>query len=224
NRRALRKVAKWPTKPKKGETLKIHAFKVKPFNNTVPLSEVLELFRPEDDLGTRIREVKRSEMRLEIAENRDGLWFLDFVKIRTDHGPGHVGRSVAVKGFQFEDDEGFGEETAAIYDPATDYILVEYNHHGVRAAAIQEYLSEYDVSANNVYDFLPKLDDQVERKLRDQAITKKVAFSLDLGRMTAEDRSEGRSLADAISYGRSIGAEKMKIEIAVDRDKRTGIV
>lgn len=203
--------------------MKIHAFKVRPFNDTVPLSDVLGMIEQDEDLGSRIMEIRGSEMRLEEVRRRNGLWFLDFVKIRTDHGPGHVGRNAPVKGFEFEEDEGFGEETSALYDPETNYILIEYNHHGVRAAGIQDYLSEYDVAANNVYEFVPKLDEDVERKLRDQAITRKLAFTLELGRMSAADRREGRALADAITYGRNAGAEKMKIEISVSRDNRAGL-
>jgi len=203
--------------------VKIHAFKVEPYEGSENLENVLQKIANEPQLRERIRLVNQIELRAESIERRNGFWLLDFVRIRTSHGPGKVGRDSAVQGFEFEDEEGFGEETAALYDPNTGYILIQYNHFGVRAGAIADYLSAYDQNENNLYTFKPKYDEDVERRLLNQGITKKIMFTLDVSRMSDQDRQRGRPLSEAIEYGRRSGADRIKVEIAVTGDRGRGL-
>lgn len=203
--------------------MKVHAFKVEKTESSVPLESVFSLVEGESSLRNRIRVLGQAELRVEAVEKRNDLWLVDFVRIRTDHGPGRVGRDAEVEGFDFDDEEGFGEETAALYDPATGYMLVQYNHFGVRAAAISDYLSAFDASATNLYTLKPKYDEDVERRLLNQGITRKVAFTIDVSKMSAQDRQRGEPLAEAISYGRDTGADRIKVEILVNRERKDGL-
>lgn len=204
--------------------MKVHAFKVNRIDGSNTLENILAMISAETNLRERIRMVNRTEVRVETVEKRKGLWLIDFIKIRTDHGPGRVGRDVEIEGFDFDDDEGFGEETAALYDSSSGYILIQYNHHGVRAGVIADYLSAYDGTAANVYEFKPKYDDDVERRLLQQGITKKVVFTIDVTKMSAGDRKTGLPLSEAISFGRGSGADKIKVEISVSgTDKQRGL-
>lgn len=193
-------------------------------DDSADLEDVLSLIHQQDDLRERIRIINHAELRAEIVEVTDNnLWLIDFVRIRTDHGPGRVSRDTEVEGFDFDDEEGFGEETAALYDPETGYILVQYNHFGVRAGVIADYFSAFDGFANNIYTFKPKYDQDVERRLLEQGITRKLAFTLDVHTMSAQDRQQGAALSEAISYGRGTGADKIKVEISVSGDKKRSL-
>lgn len=203
--------------------MKVHAYKVDASERSAPLQTVLAQISTQPNLRERIKIISQVELRAEAVEQRDNVWLLDFVRIRTDHGPGRVSRDAEVAGFDFEEEEGFGEETAALYDPQTGYMLVQYNHFGVRYGTIADYLSEYDGAAANLYTFKPKYDEDVERRLLNQGITKKIAFSIDVSRMSAQDRARGAPLAEAISYGRNMGADKVKIEISVTGDRQRGL-
>ncbi len=203
--------------------MKVHAFKVDKQDDSAPLEDVLVLVERQANLRERIRIIRNSEIRAEAVEQRDGVWLMDFVRIRTDHGPGRVSRDAEVEGFDFDDEEGFGEETAALFDPATGYILIQYNHFGVRAASIADYLCAFNEAANNLYTFKPKYDGDVERRLLNQGITRKVAFTLDVSKMSAQDRQRGEALSEAISYGRDSGADKIKVEISVSGDRNRSL-
>lgn len=203
--------------------MKVHAFKVELSEGSASLEDVLQQIADEPSLRGRIRLVNQIELRAESIDQQDGLWLLDFVRIRTNHGPGKVGRDSEVEGFDFEDEEGFGEETAALYVPDTGYMLIQYNHFGVRAGAISDYLSAYDGTESNLYTFKPKFDEDVERRLLNQGITKKIRFSLDVSRMSAQDRQRGRALSEAIEYGRNNGADKVKMEISVQGERGRGL-
>ncbi|MEW5248651.1 DUF6731 family protein [Microbulbifer sp. 2201CG32-9] len=204
--------------------MKVHAFKVEKTSESADLVSVLSLIEAEENLRERIRMINQTEFRAESIARRDNCWFLDFVRIRTSHGPGRVSRDTEVEGFDFDDEEGFGEETAALYDPDTGYILIQYNHFGVRAGAIADYLSAFDETVNNLYTFKPKYDEDVERRLLNQGITRKIGFTLDVSKMSEQDRQRGEALSEVISYGRETGADKIKLEISVKGDKGKGLL
>lgn len=202
--------------------MKIHAYKVVRDKDSVPLAQVLESISNQRRLDTRIRRVYGADVRAEAVRQKAGIWLLDLVRIRTNHGPGKVGRDSPVTGFDFAPGEGFGEETAALFDPSTDYMLVQYNHVGVRAGAIAEYLSVYDPYSSNAYQLRPKFASDVETRLRRQTITKDITFQIDLPKMTSTDREYGHDLASAIEFGREKGAERVTVSISVhgrSRDK-----
>lgn len=203
--------------------MKVHAYKVDFTDGSQPLEEVLQQIENEQSLRERIRLINQVELRAESISQQDGLWLMDFVRIRTSHGPGKVGRDSEVEGFEFEEEEGFGEETAALYDPSTGYILIQYNHFGVRAGAIADYFSAYDGTENNLYTFKPKYDEDVERRLLNHGITRKISFCLDVTRMSEQDRQRGRPLSEAIDYGRQNGADKIKVEISVQGERNRSL-
>jgi len=193
--------------------MKIHAFKVEVGQKSAPLEDTLNLIKSEADLSRRVRLISQSETRAEWLEKRDGLWYLDFVKFRTTQGPGKAKRRGIVEGFTFAQGESFGEETAALYDPKTGFILVQYNHSGIRAGAIAQYLSEFNGAATNDYNFLPKFDPETERRLVRKTIKKRLLFKIDVNEMDAEDIKQGVALADAVALGRSSAAGQVEIEL-----------
>lgn len=199
--------------------MKVHAFKVEKSEGSTDITDIFQQIEAEDSLRNRIRVINKSEIRVESIEKRNGLWYIDFVRIRTDHGPGSVTRNNPIQGFNIDEDGGFGEETAALYDPNSGYMIIQYNHFGVRAGVIAEYFSQYDKDMVNIYTLKPKFDEDVERRLMNKTITKKLAFTIDVSRMTARDRQEGQALSDALAYGHNTGADKLKIEISVSGDK-----
>ncbi len=203
--------------------MKVHAYKVEAADGSRTLEEVLLQIESEQSLRERIRLINQVELRAESVSQQNGLWLMDFVRIRTSNGPGKVGRDSEVEGFEFDEEEGFGEETSALYDPASGYILVEYNHFGVRAGAIADYLSAYDGTEISLYTFKPKYDEDVERRLLNHGITRKISFCLDITRMSEQDRQRGRALSEAIDYGRQNGADKIKVEISVQGERQRSL-
>ena len=208
----------------KGKVLNVHAFKVTPGDNSAPLENVLQQIS-DTNIEDRIRETDpRNEVRVEASENRNGLWYLDFVKIRRSQGPGHVAPDKRIVGFGLKENEGFGEETAALYDPLSSYILIQYNHYGVRQGAIAGYFRAFDDSAQNSYSLRPKYDHNVERQLINKGTVKKILYNIDISKINSEDRDQGESLEKAIEFGEMAqGAEGVEIQISAGRGKRKGL-
>lgn len=203
--------------------MKIHAFKVKKEDGSAELVDVLKQIGAEAKLEKRIRIVNRAELRIDSIELRDGVWFMDFVKFRQTQGPGRGKKKAKTEGFEFKRGESFAEETAALFDPASGYILVQYNHSGVRAGSISQYLSDYDGAATNIYNLDIKYDPETERKLQQKAIKKSLSFRIDVTQMTAQDLKDGVPLEQAIALGRDCSAGQISVELAAGGTRDNGL-
>lgn len=207
------------------DLIKVHLYSVIN-NHPTPLLETLLTTMQNTQLQNRLRMVGRNEVRIESIlppnsqENNSPYWLLDFTKLRFDHGPGKASRTQAIEGFQLANNEGFGEETAALYDPQYKFLLVQYNHHGVRAGSIQDYFVKFDDAVFNNYELLMQMDETSEIRLSQKRIIKKVSFKIAPVRMTAAQRRAGVSLERSLAIGEPLNAET--IEITVSAGKSAG--
>lgn len=177
------------------------------------------------DLEERIKTIGNSDIRLDqIAApgtpgNTSTFWMLDFIKMRFDHGPGKVGRTTAIEGFDLTDDQGFGEEAAALFDPASGYLCVQYNHHGVRASAMQDYFNQMLVNPNNVtaYELRMKLDSSADVQLAQKQFITKVSYKIAPGDLSPALRNANVGLASALSMNEQQGGNTLEMTISAGR-------
>lgn len=202
--------------------MRVHAFKVEWNAPTAPPEDILKDVK-DTQLKDRNRTISDNEVRIEKIEKSDkyNIWYIDFVKKRTKSGPGRVGSSTPIEGFDFQEGQGFGEETAALYDPATGHMIIQYNHNGVRSVDIERYLSFFHHDANNSYALKAVFDEDVERRLIRQGITKKLIFTIDISKMSAKDRAKGTALSDAITFGNSYGVNLLSITMSAGLKKES---
>lgn len=204
----------------------VHLFDVRRINHAPPLEILLEQIA-RAELAARLKVVGHQEIRAEavVRPRSDGnptpYWLLDFTKIRFEHGPGKAGRAAAIEGFDLEADEGFGEETAALYDPEHGVLLVQYNHFGVRAGTIQHYFSLYNYEDDVIrsYDLLMRMDESAEIRYANKQLIRKLHFKIAPPKMTRFQRQGNVSLGRSLDVSDSLGAES--IEIVVTSGRRT---
>lgn len=171
------------------------------------------------DLERRNRQSFNDTIRLEHAEKRGNYWFLDFVKIRTHHGPGRAGKKTPIEGFDLNDDEGFGEETALLWNTANNWCAVQYNHHGVRARAMAEYLALFERDNPQFVTLTPKIDDSVHAKIAQKKLVSKVVVSVAPKNLTEYDYAEGLSVGAAIKDLGTSDADQIEVSISTRRRK-----
>jgi hypothetical protein len=208
--------------------MKVHLYQVLPFDNSPDLVIVLDSV-VQTPLASRLRMVGQQEIRLEevlppkLAGNPTPYWLLDFTRLRFEHGPGRANRSEPIEGFDLQNDDGFGEETAALYDPAARYMLVQYNHFGVRAGAIQDYLSFFDKASSQSYELRVKLDGTAEQRLAQKQILKKIVFKVAPAHMTQTQRNAGVSLERAIELSDNLQGQSIEISISAGRSANAAL-
>lgn len=165
------------------------------------------------DLANRNRQRQVNYIRLEHAKYVRGLWYCDFVKVRMDHGPARAGLNAEVEGFDLARDEGFGEETGFLWDTSNNYCLVQYNHYGVRAAAIAGYLSEFSEVPGGVM-FLPRIDEKIHDKIRRKKLVSRFEVTIAPKLLDDGDFDAGMAVGAAAKDLKSTGAERVTIEIS----------
>lgn len=202
----------------------VHLFDVRQFNNTAPLEELLDRIDG-DDLATRLKKVGHQDIRLEaIAKpnspgNQSPYWLLDFTKIRYENGPGKASRDDPIEGFDLDQDQGFGEETSALYDSARRVILIQYNHHGVRSGIMKNYFSLYGHDGNQAgsYDFLIRMDEDADRRFAQKQVITKLHFKIAPPRMSEAQRNGNVSLQRALDVSDGLGGAAIEVTISAGR-------
>lgn len=202
--------------------IKINLYKLTRLLEVHTLPELLAQIQV-DDLAGRVRRIGYHDIRLEqlvapqSAGNPTPYWLLDFVKLRMDHGPGKVGPNTPIEGFPLGQNEGFGEETAAIFDPVRNYMLVQYNHHGVRGPTIERYFNHYDDQMVEQFNLQIKLDDTSDAKLAQKQFITKLSVKIAPGKMTAAHRHNNVSLERALALNDDQHGNTVEFTLAASR-------
>lgn len=175
-----------------------------------------------DALDQRIRKggVRLDSVQKVKTKNGIRKWFLEFTKLRDTHGPGKTSRSKPVEDLDLADDEFFGEETAALFLPDSGFLIVQYNHFGVRPKAMQDYFSEYLENETNVYELTVRLDPDALQRFRKQAECTRLRVGIDISEMTDHDRSAGNALGEVAAAAAGLDAVQVEVTISVGRKKR----
>jgi len=192
--------------------------------------ELYKLDKPDGfDLKSRIQDILRQKrhqrnrprtgglMRLEHVDVRGKLWLCDFVKIRTDHGPSKAGENDPVQGFELGPKDGFGEETALLWNTVNDWCVLQYNHHGSRSSAIAEYLAHYIHEEPVPLHFFPKIDDQLHAKILHKKHVNKLSFTIAPKEVSDADWDSGAGVGTAARMLKGSGADHVEITISARR-------
>ncbi len=205
--------------------MKIFAFKVSPRNDWTASFEHAFRVANEKPLDKRLRELPSTRIRLEeVFFSQSGLIFANFVLFRTGSGPAIVSDSTRLSEIDIRDDQYFGEDTACLYDPTSSYILIQYNHHGPKASAIQQYLSYDEDDQNHSYVFAPKLSQSSEEKIRNLAVVSRVEVSFAVPDLLNYTNPRDLSFSQAIEVARINGAETVSLVIGNRRGLALQIV
>ncbi|WP_348700328.1 DUF6731 family protein [Duganella fentianensis] len=211
--------------------MKVHLFRVRTAQDAEPLQDLLGRIQA-DSIEDRLRTIgiQKQEIRIESirAPGQDGnntpYWFLDFTKLRFDHGPGKVSRDEPIEGFELNDDEGFGEESAVLFDPTTGHALIQYNHNGPRSGTIEEYLCFYDNAVVGKYSLLPVLDDTANVRLAQKDIIKKIQFKVAAPRITDAQRNGNVPLGRVLDLADNLDGETIEVTVSAGRGNLTANV
>lgn len=185
-----------------------------------------EVLRRINDLPLADRHFQgATSMRLEVARNQNGIWFADFAAPRNGHGPGTMGINQPMSEIALAVGAQFGEDTGFAYDPASRYLVLQYNHTGPRDTGISKYLAAADLSFGGLGPALPGVPD-IDRcgfsigavlkpdayaRLRQWGIYKSVEMEISVPGALNADLAAGRSLGSVLAAPLPDGVETIKI-------------
>lgn len=199
---------------------KMHLYKLCTKDKSLHLGDLLEQI-----LNTKLEERERTSgrqpYRLEDATpptKKSPFWLLDLTKRRYEGGPGKASKKTPVESFEMGAGFGFAEETAALYDPESGFVVVQYNHHGPRAAAIAEYFSSFDLASPNYYELLLQLSPNAQARLNDKTIFTRIKLKVAPAMLSDVFRKNNVSLVDSLSaQTNEFGGDTVTIEVSLNR-------
>lgn len=102
------------------------------------MNEVSEL-----DFPSRTHPYKEDSVRLEekYFHPSYNLWFLRFMRQRTNDVPSLSGKNVPSEFMELEDDQFVSEDVTCLYDPENHVLMVQKNSHSVSPIGIEEYFN-----------------------------------------------------------------------------------
>ena len=167
------------------------------------------------EMWERVENISGSKIKLEeVKEEKiagSNVFLMDFCKHR-EAGPGRAKDNEEIRGFDLEEDEAFGEMTAALYDPKTNFIVIQYNHHGPRAGSIAEYFSRFSADDSQV-EFHPRLKDNILAEIDKKQYNTKLSFSYSSALLTRAHREELGMSSILINLEKVAGGEVGEVEI-----------
>jgi hypothetical protein len=201
--------------------MKVHLYDVRR-HASPPIEQTLNSIHSHP-LAHRMRTIGVTDIRLEqclppnTAVNSSPFWLLDFTNIRFRNGPGRANRLAPMTGFNIGPNDGFGEETAALYDPQNRVLLVQYNHHGPRASGICSYVNSFDPNSTHDYQFTIRINANAAVQLNRTSILKKIEARITPPKISTAMRNSGTSLGRALVISDDIGGNTIEISISAGR-------
>lgn len=171
-------------------------------------------------LPERFREVGNKGHRLEHHQMSDGCYLLNFVTLAFA-GPGRSTPLKAAQPIALQEDESFANETAALYDPETDLVLLESSRNGMGQGAFARYISLFS-DPKTQYALTPRLDDDAAARARRHQIMRSFTMRLSMGPVTELDRESGLSTAKAM--GEDYGAGTIEVTFKAERERDRSLI
>lgn len=197
----------------------VHAYKVSRINGTPQLSVLLNRIKAMN-VAKRLRPINGVTYRIEHLEKlKNGTWLIDFGRFRESSGPAAAAIDKPARGLQISSDEEFFEEAAILYNEKKSYIIIQYNIHGGRANAFQEYLNSWSANEFSCYSLSVKLNPDAERALDGGAALKSLEFSIDPRVMSPKDIAGDKSLTAMLGASTEPEAGKISVKISCSRGK-----
>ncbi|WP_157903223.1 DUF6731 family protein [Cupriavidus malaysiensis] len=203
--------------------IKIHYFKVESYGaKTEPLETLLGKLAAVD-ISDRTKNCNYIDVRLDhlTPPTADkAYWLLRFSRFRNDNWPAVATLEEAAKDLELDEDEILSEETSMLYAPASQRAVIQYNHFGVRASKIQEYLLQSGAYGEGGHSLLPVLSSDALDKYADKKIVTAIDVVIDDVSATDIAYFGGSGLQGAINQAVDGTARRMRVTFSVDARER----
>lgn len=203
-------------------TIKIHPFAAITPHGAQTIDQLLQQIHS-DSLQRRERTVFGRRIKLETTippTTQKPFWLLDFLKIRTENAPGLVTANTQSQSIPLQQGQHFSENTAALYIPNKNIILIQYNHHGPRSSTISDYLSLYSGQQGLDYEFRIKINQNAQARLAGKTQFTKLTFKIAPANLSPAFRAQNRSLISAINHQHAL-ANGDWIDLTMSVDARS---
>lgn len=203
--------------------IRVHLFAVDDRHSKVELETVLETVSS-TSLEDRLRSFGEYELRIDKIESpteKKPYWLMDFGKFRWD-GPGQGSRTTHIQDITLTDGHSFAEDTAVLYVRGSDrrgWLLVQHNHNGARASAIEKYLSKFLGCDQCLYELSVKMREDAFARLEQAKHFTKVKIKVATASLNSELLGGGLSIQSALAATMPMHGDYVTIEVSTRKRK-----
>ena len=201
---------------------KIHAFHVHKTDGAPAIANILASIA-KTEMRQRLKKIGYQRIRLENItppSSTQKFWLLDFCKLRDD-GPGRASADSASEDIEIDATESFTENTAALYDPSTNIMVLQYNHNGPKHGVISEYLSMWLGMQHEEYDLQIKLNKSAQARLKAKKQFTRIKIKAAPAKISADWKKKNVGLKTSIeTQANFFGGDIITIDVSVE-DART---
>lgn len=177
----------------------------------------------------------QNDLRLEISRPGQRVLWLDFAHRRYGHGPGRIGRNTPIQDIDLNAGEHFGEDTGVVVDMQTGYAAVQYNHHGPKAGAIEDYLRSVDMAIAGArpadvinpdrfgFDWSIHLTPEGFERIRNLGIYREVLLKINLPSAQQIQTGRGQSLSEVLDQIVPDGTETVTLTMKAAAERNSAL-
>lgn len=197
-----------------GRKIKIHYYAVSSNNPKIKLDALLAKLSALT-LDQRDKIVGRGDVRLEIVEKHQNIWFMHLTASRVSNWPG-VGRAGQLSSdLKLDLNAELTENTYAAFNIQTGILVLQYTQRAVRAGRLFAYLDQH-TGQPNTFLYTPVLNnDAMQRYAQKHAFTEIEAV---IDNVTKADEAyfKGSSVASTVRESVQAGVTRLAVTFKVD--------
>jgi hypothetical protein len=180
-----------------------------------PFSQVLQRLSelPADE--TRKLTWSSVTVRLQALSKSVSYWQGDMLRIRMDESPRKAKLDGSIEDIPFDDDEGLGENTAFLYSPMTNTLVVHEHRGGVPMSRFQRYCK--DLGAVQNVEFSPILRPEAIQRIAQMKNISKLEVRLAGINAAQALRDSNRATKPLLETMDVLSAPKANITLAVQK-------
>jgi hypothetical protein len=203
--------------PTKKKVVRFDFFRVEMPQGAQRFEELLQQIARMPNNESRTLDLGDRFVRLHRVQEAGGVWEGDLTRIRMTAVPAKAGMDGSLEPFEFEDDEGLGEESAFLYHRQTRVLVMQYNHFGMTPTLFARYIERMG-DLDGMIDFNPAIrPDAINRLANIEQIRRLEIGLAGVDNSTAFDE-QGNSLSGIIDVLDAFRAPSANITVSMGHE------
>jgi hypothetical protein len=135
----------------------------------------------------------------------------DLIKIRMDNIPMRASVKGSKKTLGLNDDEGLGEETAFLYAPEHNVVIIQRNRWGTTPRKFETYFNHFGTRSNSMITLEPMICRDTIEKMESANSYRKLIVKVQPFKSAEMLKECGAAVGHAIDAMKDVGGEKIEI-------------
>ncbi len=190
--------------------MKIHYYSITIENSSESIESVLSRIE-KLNLSSREQDLSGTNLTAEYMLANGNYFHTDFTLRRMTGGPGLAKRGQVTRDFKLAVDEGFGEQTAAVWSEK-GFVAIQYNHRGPKLVHIIRYL-ELFFQDDAKLELEPFIEPDVWARFQSSSSHLSMECIINTRTLTEEQAGQNIPLQQALQWHQQTGSGKLHLRL-----------